>query len=378
MSHWFEILKIIDSAVKLDTERVIGYSKLLSSKLEQEGETKIANNINKIITSKSAGVLKAAESNITKLPFDQESKYQLAEVIHPGDIDEDVVLSKDTTLAIEKFVTFYDNRDRLLSAGVDPLNTILLYGPPGCGKTLLAKNLSKRLRMPIVIARLDSLISSFLGSTSKNVRNLFEYVQANPCILFLDEFDAIAKQRDDKQELGELKRVVNSLLQNIDMMDNGSILIAATNHEQLLDPAVWRRFSLKILVDKPDFEARLHIIKNHLSSSSLDDIEMMAHLFRGLSGAAITEVCKNAKREAIISNKDTITLKEISDFFFNSYFSTDSNHLSLDKPVTLEQRIFYLRELDQKVFNYSVIGELLGISKSTISRILNKQGSENS
>ena len=108
-----------------------------------------------------------------------------------------------------------------------------------------------KTKLPLATARLDGLISSLLGSTAKNIRKIFDYASKQECVLFLDEFDVIAKVRDDKNEMGELKRVVNSLLQNIDMFSPDSIIIAATNHHELLDPAVWRRFNKVLLIDKP-------------------------------------------------------------------------------------------------------------------------------
>lgn len=130
----------------------------------------------------------------------------------------------------------------------------MLYGPPGCGKTTVAQLISSITNLPLVTARLDGLVSSLLGSTAKNIRKVFDYASKRECILFLDEFDVIAKLRDDKNELGELKRVVNSLIQNIDEFSEDSILIAATNHHKLLDPAIWRRFNTILALEKPQLE----------------------------------------------------------------------------------------------------------------------------
>ena len=123
--------------------------------------------------------------------------------------------------------------------------SFLMYGPPGTGKSRLARYIAQELGLDLYVARLDGLISSFLGSTSKNIRALFDFAAKTPCVLFLDEFDAIAKLRGDSQELGELKRVVNSFIQNLDTLGNQSIVIAATNHQELLDSAIWRRFSYR-------------------------------------------------------------------------------------------------------------------------------------
>ncbi|GAB6259319.1 AAA family ATPase [Peribacillus sp. N1] len=375
MKHGFEMIKIIDASLKLDTNRVVGYARKLSEQLESEGEIKVAEKITKLLSSNSIGATSAASATIMKLPFDQESNYHLGEIIQPYEIQESVKLNLDVQKNIDKFVQYYKSKDKLASEGMEPPNTMLLYGPPGCGKTLLAKNLSSILNMPLIIVRLDSLISSFLGSTAKNIRSVFEYAHNNPCILFFDEFDAVAKVRDDKQELGELKRVVNSLLQNIDFMENGSILIAATNHEQLLDPAVWRRFFLKLLITYPDLNSRKDLIKDSLRDFNGFDVGLLARVFNGLSGDSIKKLCLNVKREAVLNDTRQIKTNDFLTFFFDEAFLTDSSQRELDiSRNNLEKRVKYIRELDPKYFTYSILSQMFGVSKATISRLINNKG----
>ncbi|PFE33924.1 DNA-binding protein [Priestia megaterium] len=374
MAHWFEVLKIIDAALKMDTSRVAGYAKMLSTKLEQNGEEKVANKISNLIDSKASSTMTVQSVSSLKLPFDQESKFHLGEIINPNEITENIILNQDIEESINKFIRYHKNKDKLVVEGLEPPNSILLYGPPGCGKTLLAKNLSKILNMPVIIVRLDSLISSFLGSTAKNIRTIFEYAQNNPCILFFDEFDAVAKNRDDKQELGELKRVVNSLLQNIDFMQNGSIIIAATNHEQLLDPAVWRRFSLKLLIDKPEYLSRKRIIEESLKGFYGYDEEMLAKVVDGLSGAAIKKLCLNVKREAVLNDTVELRMKDFLTFLFDETFSTDYTASPFSKGDELEEKIKYIRSLDSKYFTYTVLSEMFEVSTATISRFMKSRG----
>ena len=157
--------------------------------------------------------------------MDQESRLALAdeELIRPGYAV--VFVSPDVTASLNEFIRFVVASDCLISQGVGVSPSMLLYGPPGCGKTELARYVASQLGLPQLTARSDSLISSFLGSTAKNLRVLFEHAMARPCVLFLDEFDALAKARDDKNELGELKRVVVSLLQNIDALASKTVLL---------------------------------------------------------------------------------------------------------------------------------------------------------
>src|SRR5690606_11568106 len=145
-----------------------------------------------------------------------------------------------------------------------PAKSCLIYGPPGAGKTRLAYWIAKRTGLPIVSARIDGLVSSFLGTTARNIAALFTFANRYQAILLLDEFDAVAKVRDDPHEVGDIKRVVNTRLQNLDMRENVGVTIGITNHSALLDPAVWRRFDVQLEVPRPDFETRLAIARRYM------------------------------------------------------------------------------------------------------------------
>src|SRR5262249_18998967 len=149
----------------------------------------------------------------------------------------------------------------------------LIFGAPGVGKTRLARYVARRLRLPCVEARLDGLISSFLGTTARNIGGLFDFANRYRCVLFLDEFDAIAKARDDAQEVGEIKRVVNTLLQCMDRRNGRGFTIAATNHDHLLDAAVWRRFEARIHISLPDAETRSRLLDQFVRPLRLQPTE---------------------------------------------------------------------------------------------------------
>lgn len=372
VQHSFELLKIIEFALKKDTNKIVGYATMLQNKLENEGNNKLAVKIEKLLNSNTVGTIEAKSSNSLNLPFDQESNMQIGEFYNPDGQLEKVVLNKELHENIEKFLKYYEKRESLYLEGINHPNTILMYGPPGCGKTLLAKTLSQKLDLPMVIIRLDSIISSFLGSTAKNIRKIFDYAKNNPCILFFDEFDAIAKVRDDQHELGELKRVVNSLLQNIDMLNNDSILIAASNHEHLLDPALWRRFQLKLEIGKPDFNSRVTIIENNLSQLNKSEVEILAYIFQGLSPAAINNICTYVKRDSIVFDND-VNLTDIITVFFSSSLTTDHDNNVATQNFTFEDKVLYIREINSKFFTYELLGEIFQISKSKVARILNRK-----
>lgn len=244
-----EVLRIIEGGLTGNKTKVLNYANTLADNLEQSGDARFAKRIRSTIAGKKSSI--ATLDGLSAKPVDQESRMEIVDVqtVLPEDVD--IILSDFLHEEIDGVVGMREKRDVLARHGVDARNYVLLYGPPGCGKTSIARYVAAQTGLPLVTARLDSLVSSLLGSTAKNIRKVFEYAAQQECVLFLDEFDVVAKRRDDQNELGELKRVVNSLLQNIDAFGEGSILIAATNHQDLLDPAVWRRFNKVIEVPLP-------------------------------------------------------------------------------------------------------------------------------
>ena len=371
MKYSIEIGKIVEGALKHDQTKVINYTKQLIAKLEQDNEERSANKFRKLLSAQSEATLSAmGMKKDIAIPVDSESRTVLADVVYPSENNIDVILSKENKDNLETFILSYKNADRLNSMGIGVSNTLLLYGPPGCGKTQCAYLIARELGLPLVIARLDSLISSYLGTTAKNIRALFDFAQKMPCVLFLDEFDAIAKARDDSNELGELKRVVNSLLQNVDAMSNDSLLIAATNHDKLLDSAVWRRFEYKLRIELPDTNAIIEMIdlftrKGH----NLSDKEKfeLATALSGLSGANVEEILVKAMRKAVIHERAV----EKSDYYDEifSFKGIIPQNCSCEKTL-LSIKVNYLRNCSEKIFSYQVIANILNISKTSVSKIV--------
>lgn len=364
MEYSAEILKIVEACMKLDKNKVCSYTQLLIKKLKENGEEKLASKFEKMILNNDNTTLKSLNiQTLYKVPIDSESRLPIADRLEPIEIeDEPVFMNKECKLEIDKFLEYYENRNQIIDKGMNLPNTLIFYGPPGCGKSKLAQYISKQTDLPLITTRLDGLISSYLGSTAKNIRAIFDYAQNVPCVLFLDEFDAIAKVRDDKNELGELKRIVNSLLQNIDAMQNGSIIIAATNHEKLLDPAVWRRFMFRINMQKPETEVRVKIFNKliHNSDIEINDIKILAELYNGFSGAELERICNKVKMDAIIQ-KDKIKMQS----FINYYLLYGHKILENNK-----DKIKYLNNLDNKLFSVTVLAKIFNVSKPYVSQLL--------
>lgn len=307
MQHFADVLKIIEGGLKFNAQTVVNYAQALKARLESDGEHQQA----RLLQSKLDGVsptLSAFGGNTApQVPVDQESQLDLANIEMLSPAHAHAILDTHIRADVDRFLTYGRASDKLIEAGVGVAPRMLIYGPPGVGKTQLARHVAAELGLPLVTARCDSLISSFLGSTAKNIRRLFDHAAERPCVLFLDEFDALAKARDDAQELGELKRVVVGLLQNIDAMPPSNILIAATNHHQLLDLAVWRRFGFRIHMDLPHSDLRSALLRSYLKAFlPTEYMDLAVSLSEGFSGATLREVAEDCIRGAVLAGDPAV------------------------------------------------------------------------
>ena len=256
-----DILRIIEGGLANDKRKIINYAIRLAERLKADGDVQLSKCIVEQIESSTHKNVATADA-MRMVPLDMDSKLQIVEIVPEHSNRADIVLSNMVQKQVEEFIKLIKNDTELELAGLNIRKSLLLYGAPGCGKTSIAHYISEETGLPLVVARLDAIVSSLLGSTAKNLSRIFSYVNSMPCILLLDEFDALAKARDDNHELGELKRVINSLLQNIDSMSPSTVLIAATNHHELLDSAIWRRFQTVIEMPKPELAEVASMIKN--------------------------------------------------------------------------------------------------------------------
>lgn len=210
----------------------------------------------------------------------------------------------------------YAARDRLAHYGLKYRQKILLYGSPGCGKTMGAERIAWNTGLPLVKVRFDAMVSSYLGETATNLREVFETAAANPCLLFIDECDALAKSREDAQEVGEIKRVVNTFLQLLDEYEvSNGLLIAATNLTKFLDEAVWRRFDDVIEVPKPTDPEIRTILKQTLASVEVGSVDWDAIVQKlvGFSAAQIVKISQNAAKRAILDREDLVIQEHLED-----------------------------------------------------------------
>ena len=372
-----ELSRIVQGALRLDIDKVRNYTDFLATKLEEEGEDTLARRLRKILEETDHQLRPADSSFGNTLPVDSESRFPLVEPVLVRAAEPELILREQQWDVIREFVSVAKSHAQTDSPSPAGALSLLAYGPPGTGKNRLARYLSRALGLQLYIARLDGLISSYLGSTSKNIRAIFEFASKRPCVLFLDEFDAIAKLRGDSQELGELKRVVNSFIQNLDTIGRHSIVIAATNHQELLDTAIWRRFSYRIELTLPDSEMRGAMWSQFSEPLKFtkQELALLLDLSDGYSGSDIQEVCVRLNRfrassgEAPSFNRIYSTLMNLS---IGS--SVEGQIASTIRNLPPEQSATLLRERDPKLYSHAALAHLFNVSKSTAYRWVSKAG----
>lgn len=227
--------------------------------------------------------------------------------------DRHLVLPEETGRSLKTVLDEYRSSGKLAEAGLTPRRKLLFWGPPGCGKTATAEWLAMQLRLPFGVVRLASLITSYVGETGANIQKVLQIANQNPMILLVDEADAIAKSRDDENDVGELRRVVNALLQGLDAFtSNQSIVILASNHTHLFDQALWRRFDDVIEFPPPSEAERLALLR-HLSNG-MNLKGSLASVARGMVGCSFAEIERaifEVAKTIVVENRSSAECSEI-------------------------------------------------------------------
>lgn len=327
----------------------------------------------KVLTTSSAVVGEQLTPK-TPIPVDKETSAPILEVIFDEDLpQEEPIFDDKIKEAVNSVILEWTNYATLVQMNATPSRSCLIYGLPGTGKTHLAKWIAKSVGLPVVLAKLDGIVSSFLGTSSRNISNLFKFANRYKCVLLLDEFDAIAKLRDDPQEVGEVKRIVNTLLQCLDDRDEVGFTIGVTNHEQLLDPAIWRRFDVQIEIPKPSQQVIPMLIKKFIAPLEYNEAEVvfLSWCLQGATGADVQKMANWLKRMSIIPEYKNESLFNL----MCRYVLLNTGRISvmvrnaLEKPK--EEAILNILK-DNPSIKQKDLADMFNLAPSSISKLKNK------
>lgn len=294
-----------------------------------------------------------------ELPVDRDTRASLLLEQSHVVLKEEPLWNENVEDKLSLSIKERENTKKLIDAGLEPIKALLFTGPPGVGKTLGASWLAYNLDLPLLTLDLSNVMSSLLGKTGVNIKSVFDYASSKPCVLFLDEFDAVAKKRDDEKDVGELKRLVNVLLQSVDSWPSTSLLIAATNHPELLDRAIWRRFDDVIEFDLPGKDE----VYNYFKKIGLDEktSRKVAPLMSGKSYSDLRKIVFSAKKMSVLEDIsfDDAVFRQV---LFGGSGGGESLRASAIKGAV------------SAGVSRRKIAELTGLSHPTISKIVNAKG----
>ena len=300
--------QLVRSGADGDVEAFRGVAKELVAEERQKHHHLLANDLETILYGRTQSLASPAMRSLANaIPEDRERNVPLCTVREPARCLEDVVLSPTNHQLVQDILLEHNREEVLRTHGLQPCDRMLLCGPPGCGKTLTAEVIAHELSRPLVIVRTDSVVSSFLGETAANLRKVFEFAAASPLVVLFDEFDALGKEREDATEHGELRRVVNAVLQMLDAYQGRSLIIAATNHDGLLDTAIWRRFEEVLYLKLPTpaqicqlLNVKLRGVKKQFDARTVVD----SGIFKNASHADVERVVRRALKMILLGGRE--------------------------------------------------------------------------
>lgn len=273
----------------------------------------LARDLQKLLVAGGGSLDSGSTIVVPAPPKDREGEWDLGEVREPNRLLDELVLHKTAAGGLDRLIEEVRLWSTLDAAGLPRRQRILLQGPPGCGKTSAAEALATELGRPLLVVRLDAVVSSYLGETASNLRRILDYTDQAPFVVLFDEFDALGRSRDDASDHGEMKRVVTAFLQMTDRYRGPSLLLAATNHPSLLDEALWRRFDEVLTFGLPTVHQLRQVLRLRLRSVAHSglDIAQLASSLKGLPHAAGEKLIIDARRNALLRGSKTVESQDV-------------------------------------------------------------------
>lgn len=305
-----QIKALLKTHAERDEERFYAVALQVAAGAARTGHTKLAGDIKTLV---ERGRNRAPMAPVgTPIPLLKQPKGDLSgilEISNPGTGAGEIVLSEDVSGRLKRVILEQRQKDKLEQFGLQPRRKLLFTGSPGTGKTMAAAVLATELKLPLYSILLDGLITRYMGETAAKLRLIFDHIQQTRAVYLFDEFDAIGTQRGAANDVGEIRRILNSFLMFVEQDRSDSVIVAATNHPELLDRALHRRFDDIIKFDRPDAVRISQLIENrlaafHLSSLGLDSLARQAV---GLSCAEVVLACDDAAKEAVLHHDSNLT-----------------------------------------------------------------------
>jgi SpoVK/Ycf46/Vps4 family AAA+-type ATPase len=313
-----QIKSLLRSHVERDDSRFYSLALQLAAKEARKGHVKVAEDIKKIIEKSQSSNIRAVANHPVPLKKVNVGDLQGLLEYKPQTVRlNELVLHDDIVSRFEKIIVEQKQKDKLRKFGLTASRKLMFVGPPGTGKTMSASMLATELKLPIYTIVLDSLITRFMGETASKLRAVFDHISQTRAVYLFDEFDAIGAQRNASNDVGEIRRVLNSFLMLVEQDTSDSIIIAATNHPELLDKALHRRFDHFINFSKPDSAQVEKLISQSLSLFDLAHMDLLkvAETGIGLSAAEVTRACDDAAKEAVLHNDAALTIEILLEAF---------------------------------------------------------------
>lgn len=315
MATGSQIKALLESHVTGDDERFLTIAMQVAAHEARQGHGKLAAELKQLIDQ--AKSKKKNTSNVLALTQPRKELDGVLEVCSPKLRLADLTFSEEQAETFKRIIKEYKQQDKLRSHNLEPRRKILLYGPPGTGKTATASALANELKLLLFTIRLDGLITKFMGETASKLRLVFEAIRTTRGLYFFDEFDAIGSDRMSPNDVGEIRRVLNSFLQFLEHDESDSFIVAATNYKKLLDPALFRRFDDVLNYELPSQNQVKILVKNKLSRFNLfisgNEWDQIEKISDGLSHAEITRACDDAAKWMVLEGKESVSFQNITD-----------------------------------------------------------------